>query len=107
MTCTIRTTERDGQWVAHAERSDTGDRFGIECTGSTPEEAAGRLRRWLDWQAEHAADEPLDHRGRGFYRSEMRSQPRRSATRASSSSGSTATGRVTRSSSARSLCESL
>ena len=48
-------TERDGQFVARAERTDTGDRFGIECTGASADEAAGRLSRWLDWQHEHAA----------------------------------------------------
>ena len=26
---------RDAQWIAHAERTDTGDRFGIEGTGAT------------------------------------------------------------------------
>ena len=48
-------TERDGQFVARAERTDTGDRFGIECTGASADEAAGRLSRWLEWQHEHAA----------------------------------------------------
>jgi hypothetical protein len=47
--------ERDGQWVAHAERVDSGDRFGVELTGASEAEALDNLRRWLDWQSEHAA----------------------------------------------------
>jgi hypothetical protein len=47
--------ERDGQWVAHAERVDTGDRFGVDLTGASESEALDNLRRWLDWQSEHAA----------------------------------------------------
>ena len=54
MTTTIKTAERDGQWIAWAERSD-GNRFGIECSGATAAAASERLRRWLDWQAEHTA----------------------------------------------------
>jgi len=47
-------------------------------------------------------------RGRAFYRrNEIIAQPRRRAASASAASGSTATGRVTRSRSGRSLCESL
>src|SRR5438876_10519464 len=47
--------ERDGQWLAHAEREDTGDLFGIECGGANEAEALSRLTRWLEWQSEHAA----------------------------------------------------
>ena len=49
----IRTLERDRRWVVYAEHPDTGERFGIECSGTT-EEAAERLWRWLEWQSEHA-----------------------------------------------------
>jgi len=52
---TIKTSQRAGQWVAHAERAENGDRFGIECSGATAQDAADRLRRWIDWQAEHSA----------------------------------------------------
>jgi hypothetical protein len=55
MSYRIITVERDGRWIAHAERTDTGDRFGIEYAGSTAEDARERLARWLDWQADHAA----------------------------------------------------
>ena len=53
MNVAIKTSQRDGQWVAHAERAENGDRFGIECIGATAQDAADRLQRWLDWQAEH------------------------------------------------------
>ena len=51
----IVSVERDGQWVAHAEQEETGDRFGIEASGATKEAAVAALQAWLDWQAEHAA----------------------------------------------------
>jgi hypothetical protein len=51
----IITSERDGHVVARARRSDTGDPFGIECSGATAEEATRRLTAWLTWQEEHAA----------------------------------------------------
>jgi len=47
--------ERDGQWLAHAEREATGDSFGIECSGASEADAVARLTRWLEWQTEHAA----------------------------------------------------
>ena len=47
--------ERDGQWIAHAERDDTGNPFGIECGGPTRDDATGRLTTWLTWQSEHVA----------------------------------------------------
>ena len=49
----IVTVERDGQWIAHAERVDGGDRFGIECGGASEGDASDRLERWLAWQSEH------------------------------------------------------
>ena len=48
-------TEGDGHFVARAERTDTGDRYGIECQGASANEAADRLARWLEWQHEHAS----------------------------------------------------
>ena len=47
--------EREGQWLAHAERPDSGDPFGIECAGATRDEATARLTEWLAWQSEHSA----------------------------------------------------
>ena len=44
-----------GQWTAHAERADTGDRFGLEYSGASESEAIDRLEQWLAWQAEHTA----------------------------------------------------
>jgi hypothetical protein len=51
----IVTAQRDGGWVAHAVREDSGDLFGIECSGESEQAAAERLTRWLTWQSEHAA----------------------------------------------------
>ena len=61
--------ERDGQWIAHAERCDTGDRFGIECAGATEAAAIERMRRWLEWQCEHSdALEALQTAERAYHR---------------------------------------
>jgi hypothetical protein len=49
----IVAVERDGQFAAHAERVDNGDRFGVECAGASKEDAAARLAHWLEWQHEH------------------------------------------------------
>jgi hypothetical protein len=60
---------RDGQWIARAERSDTGDPFGIECAGPTEQTATARLQGWLAWQAEHtAALESLQQVERAYHR---------------------------------------
>jgi hypothetical protein len=65
----IVATSRDGQFVARAERADTGDRFGIECAGASADEAADRLSRWLEWQHEHAAAlEELQRAERDYHR---------------------------------------
>ena len=61
--------EKDGRWVAHAEREDTGAPFGIECTAATEADAAARLGRWLEWQREHAeALEALQIAERAYHR---------------------------------------
>jgi hypothetical protein len=61
--------ERDGQWIAHAEREDTGKPFGIECAGPTSDDAVGRLTAWLTWQSEHtAALEALQTAERAYHR---------------------------------------
>jgi hypothetical protein len=65
----ILCAERDGQWVAHAVREDTGDPFGIECAGDTGQEAIERLTRWLDWQKDHAgALDALQQAERAYHR---------------------------------------
>ena len=62
-------SERDSQWVAQAVRTDTGDRFGIECAGASDGEAAARLTRWLLWQSQHtAALESLQAAERAYHR---------------------------------------
>ena len=69
--CTYRVhvIQKDGQWIAHAERSDTGERFGPDCAGSTAEQAIERVVSWLDWQREHAAAlEALQQAERAYHR---------------------------------------
>ena len=59
----------DGQWIARATRTDTGDPFGIECVGPTEAEARARLERWLAWQQEHeAALKALQDAERAYHR---------------------------------------
>jgi hypothetical protein len=61
--------EREGSWLAHAEQTDTGNRFGVECAGATEAEAVDRVTRWLDWQHEHTvALEALQSAERAYYR---------------------------------------
>ena len=61
--------EREGRWVAHAVREDTGDPFGIECAGDTEREAIEGLTRWLDWQRDHAAAlDALQQAERAYHR---------------------------------------
>jgi len=61
--------ERDGQWLAHAEREDNGDPFGVEWSGADEEDALTRLTQWLMWQAEHAAAlEALQRAERAYHR---------------------------------------
>ena len=65
----IVTEQRDGQWFARAERTDTGDRFGVECGGGSERDAADRLTRWLEWQREHtAALDALQQAERAYHR---------------------------------------
>jgi hypothetical protein len=62
-------SETGGEWIVRAERSDTGDRFGIECRGASEDEASARLERWLRWQSEHsAALEELQLAERAYHR---------------------------------------
>ena len=61
--------ERAGDWLAHAERADTGDLFGVECAGPSAADAIANLTRWLEWQSEHtAALEALQDAERGYHR---------------------------------------
>src|SRR5829696_8928238 len=63
------TEERDARWVARATRGPTGDPFGIECMGATEDEVTTRLRRWLEWQRDHAAAlEALQQAERAYHR---------------------------------------
>ena len=65
----LMTFERDGQWSAWAVNTDTGEEFGIPCTGATADEAAARLKDWLEWQHEHAgALEALQRAEHAYHR---------------------------------------
>jgi hypothetical protein len=65
----IHTFERDGQWIARAQDEETGDPFGIECSGATESTAVERLSNWLDWQREHAeALQALQQAERAYHR---------------------------------------
>jgi hypothetical protein len=69
VTYTIRTFERDGRWLACANREDTGDPFGIECSSASEADATGRLTRWIEWQCAHAqALDALQTAERAYHR---------------------------------------
>jgi hypothetical protein len=60
---------REGHFVACAERADTGERFGVECSGVSEADAVDRLARWIEWQHDHAAAlEALQHAERAYHR---------------------------------------
>jgi hypothetical protein len=59
----------DARWIAHAERMDSGDRFGIECADADPNIAMNRLTAWLSWQYEHTnALDALQESERAYHR---------------------------------------
>ena len=55
LTYRVVATERDGRWIARAERTDSGETFGVEFSGLSADEASDRLGRWLSWQHEHSS----------------------------------------------------
>jgi hypothetical protein len=58
-----------GQFTAIARKAETGERFGIECTGESEADALDRLSRWLAWQYEHAsALESLQRAEQAYHR---------------------------------------
>ena len=65
----IVTVEQGQTSSAHAVRADTGERFGIEATAASVEEAQQALVRWLEWQHEHTqALETLQQAERVYHR---------------------------------------
>ncbi|PYR46213.1 MAG: hypothetical protein DMF89_22710 [Acidobacteria bacterium] len=65
----IKAVAREGRWVAAAERAQTGERFGVECTGDTDAVATERMAGWLDWQHQHSvALEALQRAERAYHR---------------------------------------
>ena len=55
VTFRLTSEARPDGWIARADLAATGERFGIECAGTSEVEALDRLRAWLEWQQEHAA----------------------------------------------------
>jgi len=45
---------RSGVWVGWAVHETTGEVFGGEWSGATEADAVEALKRWLEWQHEHA-----------------------------------------------------
>ena len=65
----LMAVQKDGSWVAHAERRDDGERFGVEWPGATEAEAIARLTDWLEWQREHSrALDALQEAERAYHR---------------------------------------
>jgi hypothetical protein len=66
----VTTVARNDAWVALAARADTGDPFGPEFVAATETDAVSALRRWLEWQCDHAtALEALQEAERAYHRS--------------------------------------
>ena len=65
----LTASPHNSKFVAHAVREDSGERFGIETSGHSADEAMGTLSRWLQWQAEHAQGlEALQQAERVYHR---------------------------------------
>lgn len=65
----IVASRRVDEWLAWAERTDTNERFGLECAGPTEETARRRVIDWLDWQQQHSvALEALQQAERSYHR---------------------------------------
>ena len=63
------TTERSGQWTAHAVRADSGERYGVETISQAEQDAVSRLAGWLEGQHEHTqALEALQQAERAYHR---------------------------------------
>ena len=69
VTYRLRAEPRNRQWSAHAERGESGDRFGVDCAGASETEALERLHRWLEWQHAHTgALDALQQAERAYHR---------------------------------------
>lgn len=65
----IVTSGSGSEWVARAERAESGERFGVECAGPTEQAAIERMSAWLTWQYEHAsALDALQQAERDYHR---------------------------------------
>jgi hypothetical protein len=50
----IHAVEQPGSWLAHAVSLEHGDRCSEDMAAPTETEAMDRVRRWLEWQRDHA-----------------------------------------------------
>jgi hypothetical protein len=65
----LNAVERDGQWVARAEREADRRLFGTDYSGATETAALDGLNAWLEWQYEHQkALEALQAAERAYHR---------------------------------------
>ena len=61
--------ELAGSYLAHACRGEGAERFGIETSGTSADEAISKLTRWLEWQHQHTeALEKLQDAERAYHR---------------------------------------
>jgi len=66
---TLVTSAREQQWTAQALRGESNERYGVEVTAASEEEARTRLTRWLTWQYEHTvALDALQQAEKAFHR---------------------------------------
>lgn len=66
---TLVTSARQQQWTAHACRGESNERYGLEVTAASEDDARERLTRWLKWQHEHtAALDALQQAEKAFHR---------------------------------------
>jgi hypothetical protein len=66
---TLVTSAKEQQWTAHALRGETSERYGVEVTAGSEDDARARLTRWLTWQYEHTvALDALQQAEKAFHR---------------------------------------
>jgi hypothetical protein len=65
----LLTREQSGSFVAYACRGESPERFGVETTAASADEAMAKLTRWLEWQHQHTeALDQLQEAERAYHR---------------------------------------
>lgn len=65
----LHAREQSGSYFAYACRGDSAERFGIETTAASADEALSKLTRWLEWQHQHTeAFSQLQEAERAYHR---------------------------------------